>query len=476
MNTELLAAGPFPPMLLGIYAVAAVVSFLLRTWARYVALTGAALATLIGIGLWQLDFSRPLWIMPGGLAIDFAAPSTRFGYTLQIQQSNLPILVISLLIGATALALTARKGQDPNFPALTWILLAAYTVIGLMTSGPRTPVLLAPIFLTMITALAIFALQGGQAVSPSGPVRTLIPPVLATPLFLVAAWYVDQIPLNPQDTVLTQTAGALLAVGLLLLLMPFPLHSAWPAASATAQPPATLLVTLLYQLMLIYISFQVLSSFPFLFRDTDWSTWLSWLGLITAVWGGFATLGAERIGRLWGYAGLHDWGLIILALAAPGIRSWTLVLFLFILRAISMFTSAAGMTTIIQHVGGTEIERLRGVGSRLPWNSAAFLLGGLGLVGFPLSAGFAGHWAALQTIAAVDWRPAGIVLIASGVAVVSFVRVARLMFGQLENRSVAREGPLSVTMAVIALVVTVVAALAPQIIDGVISRALAAFG
>ncbi len=188
-----------------------------------------------------------------------------------------------------------------------------------------------------------------------------------------------------------------------------------------------------------------------------------------------AAIGATTAGQLWGYAALHDWGLIIVVLATPGVQSWTLVLFLFGLRVVSMFTAAAGLETLDQHLGRLDFASLRGVGSRMPWNSAAFLLGGLGLLGFPLSAGFAGHWSALQQMAALDWRPAAVVLLASGVAVFGFVRIARTMFDPQDSLA-PRERAASITVAIIALAVTITIGVAPQLLNTYVERALAAFG
>ena len=38
-------------------------------------------------------------------------------------------------------------------------------------------------------------------------------------------------------------------------------------------------------------------------------------------------------------------------------------------------TTAAGLSVLEQHAGGLEPRRLQGAGTRLPWNSAAVLLG-----------------------------------------------------------------------------------------------------
>lgn len=467
---------PFLPLLIAVCVVAAALSFIFRAWPRAVGLTGAALAAVNAFWLWSLDFSRPFWLFPNGLMLDLAAPITRFSYSFRLQEANAPILAMNLAIAAAALLLAARTTADRSFPATVWLMVAGYNLLALMVAGPVAPALATPILLVMLTALSAFTLQGNRNVSTTGPLRLLIPPILAVPAFLVAAWYVDQIPLNPQDTALPQITGGLLGLGLLLLLTPFPLHTGTPATADKAAPTATLLVLLLYQLAVLHLAGQMLATYPFLLRETDWAILIGLFGLLTAVWGGVAAIGATTAGQLWGYAALHDWGLIILVLATPGMQSWTLVIFLFGLRVVSMFTATAGLETLEQHLGRLDFERLRGAGSRLPWNCAAFLLGGLGLIGFPLSAGFAGHWSALQQVAALDWRPAAVVLLASGVAVVGFVRVARNMFGEPGNLTVPHERIASVALAVIALAITVTVGLAPQLLNDYIGRALSAFG
>jgi len=463
------------PLLVAFFAAMAALSFLLRAWPRVVGLTGAALSAIVALWLWSLDFSQPLWVFPNGAVIELTAPITRFGYTFRLHAANAPIVAMNLALAAAALLLAARTTADRTFFAMTWLLLAGYNLLALMVAGPIAPALASPILLVILTALGVFALQGSRSVNPTGVVRMLIPPVLAAPVFFVAAWYVDQLPLNPQDMLLPQVAGALLGLGLLLLLMPFPLHTSGPATAGAAAPPATLLVFMLSQLAVLHLAGQLLTAYPFVLTDTDWGVLLAIFGLMTAVWGGVAAIGATSAGQLWGYAALHDWGLIIIVLATPGVQSWTLVLFLFSLRAVSMFTTAAGLETLEQHLGRLDFESLRGVGSRLPWNSAAYLLGGLGLLGFPLSAGFAGHWSALQQIAAVDWRPAAVVLLASGVAIFGFVRIARAMFDP-QTSLAPRERAASIAVAIIALAVTIAAGVAPQLLNQYVERALTAFG
>lgn len=476
MNQVSATGLPFLFLLFGFFVAAASASFLLRASARAVAVAGAVAATLLSAWVWSLNLSLPIWVLPTGWIVDLEAPLALSGYSLQLQATNAPVVAIYLVIAATALLLSALHRHDDAFPSQVWIILGGYTALTLFTGAPTAPIVVAPTLLMMLTALSVYALHGGRNADLAGPLRSLLPPVLAAPLFLVGGWWIEQIPLNPQDLAITQTAGTLLGLGVLLLMTPFPLHGAWAASSESSPPAATLMVSLFYQLAVLYLAAQTLSAYPFVFRQTNWPLWLSALGLVTAVWGGFAAIGATHAGRLWGYAAVHDWGLIVLVMATPGLRSWTLVLFLFALRTVSMMTTAVGLSAIEQQTGSLEMQRLRSIGLRMPWNSAAVLLGGLGLVGFPLTAGFAGHWAALQSLAIVDWRPAMMIVVASAGAILGFVRLARLMFGMQETRLTARENALNTGVAVSALVITLILATTPQLLSTFITRALAAFG
>ncbi|MEZ4635158.1 MAG: proton-conducting transporter membrane subunit [Caldilineaceae bacterium] len=131
----------------------------------------------------------------------------------------------------------------------------------------------------------------------------------------------------------------------------------------------------------------------------------------------------------------------------------------------------------LHEVGGRmdAVQRLQGVGSRLPWSSTALLLGSLGLAGFPLSAGFTGHWAALQVVAESDWRIAAVVLIASGGVVLGFVRLVRLLFGPLQDRLLPQERWIVALSAGLAIVISAAMAISPQWLADPVAWALVAF-
>lgn len=466
-----------PTFLIGSLLLLAVLTYLVRRWERGVALLAAAVTGGLGLWIWRANLDeplRPLGFLP--VTVDLKGVIQQFGLVLQLQASIQPVVALSLLLAAGAFLLAARVSQGRSFVPFSLGLLVGYLVLSLTVVAPLPPVLMAPLFLVALSAGGIFILQAGRLTATAGPLRTLIPPVLAFPLFLLAAWYIEQIPLNPQDFGPILAGGRLMALGLLLVLAPVPLHGAQPATAQTAPPVVTALLTLLYQLAVLDLLHRTVNAYPFVVDATPLYLWLLGAGVITAAWGGVAAAGATHPGRLWGYAALHDWGLILMALALPGNRGWPLVIFLFTLRAVSLLTGAAGLSQMEEEAGTIALPGLQGVGSRLPWNTAAFLLGVLGLAGFPLSAGFTGHWAALQSVAENDWRLAAVALIASAGVVFGAVRLVRVFFGPLVNRSLPAEQPVSAWTAILALIITASLAVSPQLLEGPVNRILIAFG
>jgi len=130
--------------------------------------------------------------------------------------------------------------------------------------------------LLALAALGVFALQAAAAPNRPGRCGCSSRPV-AAPLFILAAWYLDAVALNPQDVAGAQAAGMLLGFGLLLLLAPFPC-TAVPTGARTAPPPAFLLVMLLNdsRCSTSQASRHGIIPDP---PPTDWSLWIGLLGL-----------------------------------------------------------------------------------------------------------------------------------------------------------------------------------------------------
>jgi len=467
---------PFPLFLPALLFLLALITYIFRQFEQTVSgLAGVAVGAL---ALWLMGDAPAdgLVRLLGPLVqLDMQAEVVRFGVTLHLTPAAVPILVLTLLLSAAALLLNASASQGRSFSPFALVVACGYSLLLLLTKAPVNPLLLAPTFLALLAGLGVYILQAGRLGQTLGALHWLLPPLLAFPLFILASWHLDSLAINPQDSLAGAAAARFLALGLLLLLAPVPFHSAGPAVAESAPPIAVALLLMLYQLAVLTLLLRLTTLYPFVMGISGLNLWLTAAGLLTAVWGGLAAAGSSHPGRLWGYALLHDWGLILLILAAPGESNWPLVIFLFGLRLISVLAGAAGLAYLRQAAGSLQSSSLRGIGRSIPWSTSAYILGSLGLAGFPLSAGFAGHWAALQTIAQTDWRIASIVLLASGGVVIGFVRLVRILYDPQGQPNATSERLLNALVAIGAIFVVSVAALSPQLFDLPIAWVLMAF-
>jgi multicomponent Na+:H+ antiporter subunit D len=87
------------------------------------------------------------------------------------------------------------------------------------------------------------------------------------------------------------------------------------------------------------------------------------------------------------------------------------------------------MAAVVVRLGSTQLEDLAGLGRRMPYTAAAFVIGGLGLVGVPLTAGFVSKWYLL--LGALEaGRPllAWLLLLSSLLALVYVWRVVEVFY------------------------------------------------
>ena len=215
----------------------ALLTYLLRGWGKVIAIIGAVVASGWACYLWSLDLDTQLHHVVGArLQIDTGASIDLLGFILRLEPAAVPIISVTLGLVAIAFLFSIPMGQGRSFVPFTLALSSGYIALALLTVGPLSPALVAPLLLAILTVIGVFMLQAGNSSSPAGPIRSMLPPLLAFPLFLLASWYIDQIPLNPQDISPAYTAAQLIALGLIIILAPMPLHGALPAISKNSPP------------------------------------------------------------------------------------------------------------------------------------------------------------------------------------------------------------------------------------------------
>ena len=71
--------------------------------------------------------------------------------------------------------------------------------------------------------------------------------------------------------------------------------------------------------------------------------------------------------------------------------------------------------------GSSTIRDLRGVGRDMPFTTAAFVVGGLSLVGVPLTVGFVSKWYLVQAALEHGWWPVALLVVASSLLAFAYV-------------------------------------------------------
>jgi formate hydrogenlyase subunit 3/multisubunit Na+/H+ antiporter MnhD subunit len=428
------------------------------------ALSAAALVSALAVAMWRLPASAPVRLLGRSVWLD--RPLVLGEVTLQISPAVQTLLVYLLVTGAVAFILAWRTYQGRTFYPFGLILLACWAIAAMIA-----PMEYAPFGIVLASIVAVFLIQAGRPGDTRGSWYQLLFPSLAVPFFLIAAWYSGLAPLNPDDPTPLRIAGWLLVVGFVFLLQPAPLHVAIPAIAGQAPPVVAVFLWLGGQAVTLFLLQGFLQSYGATAAVVDSARWLLWLGILTALVGGFLASAQNRLGRLLGYAGVYDYGILLVAIALRATVGLPTAVWLLLTRTLALLTMAYGAAAVRHYMASDRFDRIAGAASRLPWAVAALLIGGFALVGMPLTVQFPSRWALLQLVADNDTRWALLILLGACGVMVGVVRAGFACYGELSGSPVERE-PFGVKALAFALVAaSVLLGLFPQLLSNAVAAA-----
>jgi len=245
-----------------------------------------------------------------------------------------------------------------------------------------------------------------------------------------------------------RAALAFITVGLSLKFALFPLHLWLPNAyahgpsAATALLAATATKVQLYVLVRFY--FSVFGA-PLVVEALPLGGILIGLSVLAIVSGSLAALWQADLRRLFAYSSVAQVGYVTLGVGLMSVEGLTAaVVHLFnhgvTKAAIFLLLGAAGLGA-----HRLSLERVRGLGQRMPWTALGLTVAGLSLVGVPGTAGFVTKWyLVLGAIAEGRWWLAAVVVATSLLALAyvwRFVEAAYLAEPPARAAE-AREAPL----------------------------------
>ncbi|MBI1396682.1 MAG: monovalent cation/H+ antiporter subunit D family protein [Betaproteobacteria bacterium] len=229
-------------------------------------------------------------------------------------------------------------------------------------------------------------------------------------------------------------AFAFITVGIGLKLALFPLHQWLPNAytfapsAVTAFLGATATKVSIYVLLRFY--FTVFGT-TLLFRAMPTDQVLMLLSLLGAVTASLVAVFQKDIKRMFAYSSVGQVGYITLGISLANTSGLTAAVVHLLNHAVTkgaIFILIAGIT--LRTGGASGFDRLKGIGSRMPFTSFGIVIGGLSLIGVPGTAGFVSKWyLVLGAIQRGEWIVAAVVLASSLIAaayVWKFVETAYL--------------------------------------------------
>ena len=253
----------------------------------------------------------------------------------------------------------------------------------------------------------------------------------------------------------SRTLGAafgFLVVGISLKLALFPLHlwlpnaytyapsmvSAFLAATAT-KVAAYVLLRFLFSIFKID---KIIGIMPI-------DAVLLILAVIAMFAGSIVAVFQNNLKRMLAYSSIAQIGYIVLGVSlinTTGLTASILHLFNHAVMKGGMFLA---LGCIVYRIGSVHIDDVAGIGRRMPWTTAAFMVGGLSLIGVPLTVGFVSKWYLVLGALERGWWPVGLlVLLSSLIAVIYVWRVAEVAYFKPppEGAEVIEEAPVTMLL------------------------------
>ncbi|NQV83252.1 MAG: monovalent cation/H+ antiporter subunit D family protein [Rhodospirillales bacterium] len=236
-------------------------------------------------------------------------------------------------------------------------------------------------------------------------------------------------------------ALAFLTTGLGLKLALVPLHMWLPNAYTYAPSVVSVFLAATGTKIAIYamlrIFFTVFSGAG-VFDGFGLGQILSALAVLAMIGASLVAIYQGNIKRLLAYSSLAQIGYIVLGIAMAsvlGLAAGIVHLFNHALIKAALFMV---MGCIYLRNGSVKIEDMKGLAKVMPWTMAAFVVGGFGLIGIPLTGGFISKWYLLQAAIEKGWWLAIIaILVSSLLAIIYIWRVVEAAYFQTRDKKAA---------------------------------------
>ena len=422
-------ASQLPALQVVLLMVTAPVVALLRVpglpWAAATAASGMSFAVAVSLagqvmGGGQITYDMGGWPAPFGIALQIDSFAALL--TLIVTGAS----SIALLFGKPSLDQEVGEERAPFFYA-SW-LLAVAGLVGIVITGDAFN-----IFVFMeISSLATYVMvaAGPDRRALTATFKYLMMGTIGATFYLIGVGLIymmtGTLNLADMEQRIHQVselrpilvAAGFITVGLALKAAVFPLHVWMPNAYTFAPSVVTVFLAACSTKVALY----VLLRFDFFVfqqnlaaHDIQFAGFLMPLAVLAFLVGSTVAIFERNLKRMLGYSSVAQIGYILLGasfVSIAGLTGGIVHMFNHALVKGALFMAVACLAF---RYGRVRVDDIAGAARAMPWTMAAFVVGGLSLVGVPLTAGFISKWYLI--LAALDEGALGAFLV--GLIVVS---------------------------------------------------------
>lgn len=217
---------------------------------------------------------------------------------------------------------------------------------------------------------------------------------------------------------------AFIIIGFALKFAMFPLHLWLPNAYTYAPSVVSGFLAGAATKVAMYASLRFLYTVfspSFVFEAQTLKFIILPLGLAAIVIASAVAIYQTNVKRVLAYSSLAQIGYLMAGVSFAnlgGLMASVLHLFNHALMKSGLFLAAG---CVVYRTGSCSLAAFRGLGHQMPWTMAAFVIGGLSLVGMPATIGFIGKWYLFAAAFERGWWPVAVVMAAGALLTLIYV-------------------------------------------------------
>lgn len=396
-------------------------------------------------------------VMQGGaLVYELGGWRAPWGIEYRIDSLNAYVLLIVSVIGALVLLSAhtsiARELAEPRrtyFYAAYLLCLAG--LLGIAATGDLFN-LFVFLEISSLASYTLIALSSDRRALWASYQYLMMGTVGATFILIgIGLLYAMTGTLNMQDlsqrlpevagTRTVFTAFGFLVVGAALKLALFPLHAWLPNAYTYAPSAVTAFLAATATKVAVYVLIRLIYSVfgaEYSFEHAPLQEVFVALSLTAVFACSITAIFQRNVKRLLAYSSVAQIGYMILGFSIGNTTGLTATLLHLFNHALMKGALFLAMGAVMFRLGSVMLADMAGLGRRMPWTMAAIVIGGLSLIGVPLTAGFISKWYLVTAALEQGWLVVAVLIVAGSLLAVIYIwRIVEAVYFKTPTTSVA---------------------------------------